>query len=185
MRPGRPLLFLDCQCNEDVPVPYWSRNVKIDDSYLDLYNCVVPFHGKNIQLWLLNNGSYDDSGRDMARRLRIYLLRLNAENEGLRLVLRSIMSKTIDVQPRSPMSDNLQFYINEATRRIGLLDSQSSKKFEDDSNSHFVPKRALLNGIEGFIGSIGGCVTHSYSTFSARRSPATCFLGPLGSFRAH
>ena len=53
------------------------------------------------------------------------------------------------------------------------------------SNSHFVPKRALLNGIEGFLGSIGGCVTHSCSAFSARRSQATCFWGPLGSFRAH
>ena len=53
------------------------------------------------------------------------------------------------------------------------------------SNSHFAPKRALLNGIEGFLGSIGGCVTHSCSAFSARRSQATCFWGPLGSFRAH
>lgn len=54
----------------------------------------------------------------------------------------------------------------------------------DTSNSHFVPKRALLNGIEGFIGSIGGCVTHSCSAFSARRSLASCFLGPSGSFRS-
>ena len=53
------------------------------------------------------------------------------------------------------------------------------------SNSHFVPKRAILNGIEGFTGSIGGCVTHSCSAFSARRLQATCFCGPLGSSRAH
>ncbi|WP_041468265.1 hypothetical protein [Chloroherpeton thalassium] len=132
VRPGRPLLFLDCQSNEDVPVPYWSRNVKISDRDFDLYNCVVPFHGKNIQLWLLDNYSYDYSDTDAARRLRIYLLRLHAEHESLRLVLRGIMSKAIDVQPRSPMSDNLQYYINEATRRIGILDSQSSKQFEDE-----------------------------------------------------
>ena len=67
---------------------------------------------------------------------------------------------------------------------------QNSKVLEEqmrtiNSNSHFVPKRAILNGIEGFIGSIGGCVTHSCSAFSARRSLASCFLGPLGSFRAH
>ena len=59
------------------------------------------------------------------------------------------------------------------------------KTTSDISNSHFVPKRALLNGIEGFLGSIGGCVTHSCGAFSARRSQATCFWGPLGSFRAH
>ena len=54
-----------------------------------------------------------------------------------------------------------------------------------NSNSHYVPKRAILNGIEVFTGSIGGCVTHSCGAFSARRSQATCFLGALGSSRAH
>ena len=53
------------------------------------------------------------------------------------------------------------------------------------SISHFVPKRAILNGIEGFTGSIGGSVTHICGAFSARRAPASCFLGLLGSFRAH
>ena len=53
------------------------------------------------------------------------------------------------------------------------------------SNSHYVPKRAILNGIEGFTGSIGGSVTHICVAFSARRAPASCFLGLLGSFRAH
>ena len=59
------------------------------------------------------------------------------------------------------------------------------QQITNNSNSHFAPKRAILNGIEGFLGSIGGCVTHSCSAFSARRSQATCFWGPLGSFRAH
>lgn len=127
--PGRPLLFLDCQSNEYIPVPYWSRNVKIINNFdFDLYNCVVPFQGKNIPLWLINN--YTDT--DASRRLRIYLLRLNAEHESLRLVLRGIMSKDINVRPRSPISNKLQYYINEATRRIGVLDSHSSKQSEDE-----------------------------------------------------
>ena len=54
-----------------------------------------------------------------------------------------------------------------------------------NSNSHYVPKRAILNGIEVFTGSIGGSVTHICVAFSARRAPASCFLGLLGSFRAH
>jgi len=132
VRPGRPLLFLDCQSDEDVPVPYWSRNVEIEDRDFNLYNCLVPFQGKNIQLWVLDNYSSAYNDIDAARRLRIYLLRLNAEHESLRLVLRDIMSKTIDVQPRTPLSDNLQYYLNEATHRIGVLDSKSSKQFEDE-----------------------------------------------------
>lgn len=134
VRSGRPLLFLDCQSDEDVPVPYWSRNVEIEDRDFDLYNCLVPFQGKNIQLWLLDNYSYTNTNNDTnaARRLRIYLLRLNAELESLRLVLRSIMSKAIDIQPRTQLSDNLQYYLNQATHRIGILDSKSSKQFEDE-----------------------------------------------------
>jgi len=64
-----------------------------------------------------------------------------------------------------------------------VLDPKKSIQ-KNNSNSHFVPKRAILNGIEGFIGSIGGCLTHSCRAFSARRSPKSCFLGPLDSFRA-
>ena len=132
VRAGRPLLFLDCQSDEAVPVPYWARNVEIKNHTFDLYNCLVPFQGKNIQLWHLDNLSSAYNDRDAARRLRIYLLRLNAEHESLRLVLRSIMSKVIDVQPRTPLSENLQCYLNEATHRIGVLDSKSSNQFEDE-----------------------------------------------------
>ena len=68
---------------------------------------------------------------------------------------------------------------------VGLLRGSYRPSHDVCSNSHFAPKRAILTGIEGFLGSIGGCVTHSCSAFSARRSQATCFWGPQGSFRAH
>lgn len=59
VRPGRPLLFLDCQAYEDVPVPYWSRKIEIEGRGFDLYNCLVPFHGKKFQLWLIDNYDWD------------------------------------------------------------------------------------------------------------------------------
>ena len=42
------------------------------------------------------------------------------------------MTKAIDVQPMTQQSDNLQYYLNEATRRIGILNTKSSKQFEDE-----------------------------------------------------
>lgn len=132
IRPGIPILFLVCQSEEVLPLPYWSRNVEIKNYDFNLYNCLVPFQGKNFRLWLLDNHLSAHYDIRAARRLRIYLLRLNAEHESLRLVLRNIISKNIDVKPRSKLSDNLQYYLNEATRRIGILDSKSSNQFEDE-----------------------------------------------------
>ena len=130
--PGIPLLFLECQSYENVPAPYWSRKVEINDYDLDLYNCLVPFYGKYFRLWLLHNYSYSISGLEAARRLRIYLLRLHAEHESLRLVLSNIISENIAIQSRTKLSDNLQCYLNMAIRRIGILDSKFSNQFEDE-----------------------------------------------------
>lgn len=80
---------------------------------------------------------------------------------------------------------NLTIQNGRVTPTVSLPGGAGIQNRENLSNSHFAPKRALLNGIEGFLGSIGGCVTHSCGAFSARRSQATCFWGPLGSFRAH
>jgi len=132
VRPGIPLLFLDCQGKEDITVPYWARKVESKDYGFDLYNCLVPFHGRNFRLWIFYNYSHSAFHIEIARRLRIYLLRLNAEHECLRLVLRNVIFNIIQVQPRTNQSDNLQYYLNEATRRIGMLDSISSNNFEDE-----------------------------------------------------
>ena len=130
VRPGIPLLFLDCQNREAFP-PYWSRQLTIEGYAFNLYNCLVPFHGKNFRLWLINNPSSYRDDIEAARRLRIYLLRLNAEHESLRLVLRSILAGNIEVKPGTELSDKLQNYFNEATRRIGILDQKSSSQTED------------------------------------------------------
>ena len=111
------------------------------------------------------------------------------ENDRLKLAvdfdqLRQELSESIVEGPQE------RYHLNWPGKREALLIANApiAKTLrpcrEESSNSHFVPKRALLNGIEGFIGSIGGCVTHSCSAFSARRSLASCFLGPSGSFRS-
>ncbi|MCU0289949.1 MAG: hypothetical protein MUF15_26605 [Acidobacteria bacterium] len=42
------------------------------------------------------------------------------------------MSKDIIVKPRSNISDKLQYYFNESTRRIGILESKSTSQFDEE-----------------------------------------------------
>ena len=62
-----------------------------------------------------------------ARELRICLLRLHAENECLRLVLRHLASDRLTVPGRSPRSDALQLYLRDATRKISGLRKEADE----------------------------------------------------------
>lgn len=59
------------------------------------------------------------------RKLRLYLLRLNAENQALVRVLKAINSDLIRPEPRSAQSDVLQDYLNNATSNIIHLSTKS------------------------------------------------------------
>ncbi|MDO8140979.1 MAG: hypothetical protein Q6358_05725 [Candidatus Brocadiales bacterium] len=131
VRDGSPLLFLECCSHDQVPVPYVARKVNLPDLYnFELHHCLVPFQGGTVRMWFLSK--YDNEDSSAARRLRIYLHRLHAEHECLRLILRNAMAKSLNVVPRSHVSDILQQYFNEATKRIGLLEAKSSDQFHDE-----------------------------------------------------
>jgi len=84
--------------------------------------------GQPIGLWLLGAGK--NASPDRRRRLRIHLFRLHAEKEALRLVLRSIIDKSIPISPGSAATDELQRYLLESVRllkkktRHGLAQSE-------------------------------------------------------------
>lgn len=138
VRAGSPLLFLECGNREQVRLPYFSRQVDLPDTYhFELHHCLVPLQGGTVRMWFLDeydnkNTHFDSEGRGAARRLRIYLQRLNAEHECLRLILRSVMEKTLSVVPRSDASNALQHYFNESTKRIGILEAKSSDQFDQE-----------------------------------------------------
>lgn len=138
VRAGQPLVFAECSVLEDEASPFFARHVALPHQYdFDLYHCLVPFTGGSVRMWLLDEytDEFTDSdvgGSEVARRLRIYLLRLHVEHECLRLVLRNILSGNLVVRPRSTGSDELQRYFNEATRRIGILEAKSSGQFDNE-----------------------------------------------------
>jgi len=137
VRCGTPLVFLESSPFEALETPYFCRHIPLDNSLgLDLRHCLIPHPKRTMRMWRLSSAyrlisDWGMNRRANARRLRIYLQRLHCEHECLRLTLRNIMTKTLQVKPRSPSSDALQQYLNEATQRIGLLETKSKKHFED------------------------------------------------------
>lgn len=78
-------------------------------------------------------------GYDVPRALRISLLRLNAEHESLRLILKLIKNGQID-----DLGDNFQNYLNRSTAKIMRLEAGTSK----NSNSLVVDTaRQAINKI--------------------------------------
>ena len=166
VEPGLPLLFIEADSNEAFKVPFWSRPTMAAGKAFDLSHCLVPHAGLNIRMWILRQlkrtSSNNISGHNSLRQtriLRVALHRLHAEHEALRLVLRSIMSGAISVSPRSPESDRLQFYVNNAIARIGSVESDSYKLIEPkivdlarEALDEIVPgqRDALLSTLERF-----------------------------------
>lgn len=139
---GVPLLFVELDAREDIKLPFWSKPVIIsDDEEFQLLHCLVPYSGLNLRMWVLHNirtSAWRSNHHkelyelDRARTLRICLLRLHAEHEGLRIILRNIMNGNITILPRTQQSDILQQYLNRATAKIGKLETASNKHFETE-----------------------------------------------------
>jgi hypothetical protein len=121
---GVPLLFLVYRDAEAGSAGFPGREVQLpQDSDCALSFHYVPYNGRDLPMWnmrLKPGRSYRD-----ARALRICLLRLHAERECLRIVLRNIATDKIQILPRSANSDALQQYFNEATRRITGLSTEA------------------------------------------------------------
>jgi hypothetical protein len=151
IRSGMPLLFLECGSDDQVSIPYFARQVNLPSFHnVVLYHCLVPFNGGTVRMWFLDKNAYGfrDLGAEeleAARNLRIYLFRLHAEHECLRLILRNIMARNLTLVSRSQQSDKLQSYFNEATKRIGLLERKTAGQFADEISEIARESMNLLN----------------------------------------
>ncbi|MEO9935463.1 hypothetical protein [Rhodopirellula bahusiensis] len=135
VRSGAPLLLIECNDRERISLPFYSRRIP-EQHGIKLSHSLVPYRKQSVRLWFLDQStSWDwdlnERSRDPARRLRLYLQRLHAEHECLRIALRGLAVGAIEIPPRSPQSNVFQQYLNEATRRIGLLRNKTSKNFND------------------------------------------------------
>jgi hypothetical protein len=115
---GTPALFIEASPWQlDVALlPRKALEIPMKESELKLFNWRLQIGGRFLPAWAALHPSYVDVAD--VRKLRLYLLRLNAENQALVRVLKAINNDTIKPEPRSAAADVLQNYLNEATANI-------------------------------------------------------------------
>jgi len=115
------MLFIEMDASEkvNVTVPSFAREVRLSDGSLHFWRYLID--GRAICVWYRVLGKFDSN----ARKLRIFLLRLNAEHQALKRVLKAIGDGTIAPPREDPISQVVQNYINNATRRILLYESKA------------------------------------------------------------
>ncbi|MDQ5824358.1 MAG: hypothetical protein M3441_09130 [Chloroflexota bacterium] len=129
---GKPMLFLEQRPGEQVQqlaIPFQVRPVLLPNDWngLQLSHCFVPYNGKEVPMWILSIKS--GSNLESARTLRLYLMRLHAEQECLLHVLNNIADEHIQVSPDQKASEYLQRYLHDVTTRIGRLEAKSEQKY--------------------------------------------------------
>jgi hypothetical protein len=123
---GTPLLFLECDEDDEIEIPSHAISVQLPTQYdLKLFHWAVLFNGKRIHMWILNRAL--TANVEKARAMRLHLLRLHSEYQCLRLILRNVKLEHIAPARGTKESDNLQMYFDEAITRIGRLESKSGE----------------------------------------------------------
>jgi hypothetical protein len=87
----------------------------LEDHHIRLYHWYQDHGGNDVDVWLLTHSGAD---KGTLRRTRIHLLRLHAEWQALRAVLRLLADERIAVEPRTDHTDRLQHYLNQKTNLI-------------------------------------------------------------------
>lgn len=135
VEPAPPLLFLEYKTKERVTIPFPTRSIKLPKGYgFNLSYGLTQYHGSRIRTCILAlNSPYD---HEKARTLRVYLLRLHAEHEGLKLVLRNVEAQKIKPVQDTQAFKDFQSYLKEAMKRIAETENKS--KALSDSESEIV-----------------------------------------------
>ncbi len=117
---GKPVLVIVRRTNEKYSFTFWGKAIPPELSDFNLVCFDVPSNGKTINLWefTLTPHHWRHHTKNLARLQRIALLRLHAEQTCLLKVLRAIKAGKIVVKRDAQESENLQFYLTKALKRI-------------------------------------------------------------------
>jgi V8-like Glu-specific endopeptidase len=127
---GAPIALLDYSGESCALDTFLSKRVKlIQHPEASLAQIAIPMQGINLRVWLLSSSTLT---KDVARRLRIALLRLHAEKECLQRVLTNLSCGNIQPEPFGPAAAQLQDYFNYATRRVLKLQRRSAAALEQE-----------------------------------------------------
>jgi hypothetical protein len=111
--PGEPLIVFQADISEIPSPPAHTRAVKTGEPGLQLSWHRVLWNRRALGVWYIRSDPTADL--DAVRRLRIHLLRLHAQREALKHVLRHIALGLIAPQRSSDESEALQSYLSDAS----------------------------------------------------------------------
>jgi hypothetical protein len=132
VRSGTPLLCLELRDEEEIPIPKDAKSIDLpqDAKGIKLYHYGIPYRGGRIYMWIIRLSS-KEADEKLVRTLRMYLLRLHAEHESLRLIIQSIARGEIQVTRNTTFSDNLQHYLDKAFKRIAHFEARTGDVNEE------------------------------------------------------
>lgn len=153
---GQPLVV--CQYSdlevETLP-PHSTSTVTLDFPDLDLAFCRLETRSVTSGVWFLKTGEGTDI--DQLRRVRLHLVRLHAERQAGRALLRLVASRKLDTSAPELDSDALQAWLGRTLRLLGrptwqgiesakLLDAAKEVSSLVDPSE----QRALVEAVAGF-----------------------------------
>lgn len=151
---GRPLLVAEFESREIQDLPVEARAVNLGNGLQGAVAFVwLQTAGGTIPVWLVKRGTADV---ETLRRLRLCLMRLHAEREGLDIIIKLVRRWDIKIEPGSTAGDRLESYVNRATRLVnkdkfsGISQSAIREAFDAaDSVVRPATRESLLQRYEG------------------------------------
>jgi hypothetical protein len=126
--PGDPLVFIDSSSHK-ISFPKGYKAVSMPGNFaFQIFYGHYDAGALRLPIWILLRNNFDRSDHNGARHLRIYLQRIHAEKEVLRLVLNSIASGKLSIEGNQTASDSLQRYLLNSTNKIGRLELKADLK---------------------------------------------------------
>jgi hypothetical protein len=120
-RVGAPLLVIEYGDGDIGELPKYSRHVTtLVRTGVQLDHCRIESHGMRFGVWFLgvNDSALTSVNKQRVRRLRLNLLRLHAERDSIRQILRLIAQERIAIKRGTTSSERLQQYLDESVRLL-------------------------------------------------------------------
>jgi hypothetical protein len=116
IRQGQPLFLAEYASGEHSGRTLGRPMALADMPGIELSYALSEVADGHFGTWFLGVGETADA--DAVRRLRVHLLRIHAERECLKLVLRAIADETVQVERGHEATERLQAYLNDVLNRV-------------------------------------------------------------------
>jgi hypothetical protein len=155
VRPGNPVLLIELHASTRVELPSSFTTLPVESTRgATLAFGRLRTKAGVVNTWVVHPGRAE---RTDLRSLRLCLMRLHAEQEALDIVLQELQARRILSEPSIDIADDLNGYLNKATRLIGRESwagiSQSAIVSAFEAAEQVTPAASRANRTERFDGA--------------------------------